>query len=125
MSRSYRHTPIVKSGRDQSNREFKVEAHQKFRRETKKAIDNDLVAYEAADGLYGECPVLTYPKKLREVSEIWDSKQEYKWKEFGNFWAEQAREIAQDMIVRPYYNFARAVKDVAWAKRAYIRFFNK
>lgn len=97
MSRTYRHTPIVKAGKDNSNREFKVASHKALRREAKAAL------------IHEDPEELLAPVKLHEVSEIWSSKQEYKWKEFGNFWEHCNQRLAELQAVSPYYRMKKYI----------------
>ena len=115
MSRSYKHNPVVKSARDLSNREFKTEAHQKFRREARKALAALMNAGE--DFVFG---AENFPQHMREVSEIQCSKQE-RWPMFYDYWADVAERIAQRMTIRPYYTRENAREELRWAKRTYIR----
>lgn len=127
MSRSYRHTPIKKSGHDESNREFKVEAHQKFRRAVKKALNrvaDDVDVYDP-DLEYIPVTDAIFPDHMRDVSEIWCSKQEYKYKEFGDFWRNHMIDIAQDAVIRAHYTEKEAERDLKWVKKWFRRMFYK
>lgn len=97
MSRSYRHTPIVKSGKHDSNKFFKEHAHRAFRRRTKEELAHD------------DVESLLPPERMREVSEIWDSKQERKWKEFGNFWERCNQRLQSYQVTSQRYRSKRNV----------------
>lgn len=112
MSRSYRHTPIVKSGKRRSNKSFKEHAHRVFRKRTKEELAHDNIEE------------ILPPEKMREVSEIWESKQVYKWKEFGNFWDTRLRELTQIQVVYPYYRGKKQVKQrIRWYTQLFKEMF--
>lgn len=91
MSRSYRHTPIVKAGKRDSNKFFKEHAHRAFRRRTKEELS------------YDDIEEFVPPEKMREVSEIWGSKQDHKWKEFGNFWERCNQRLHSYQVISQRY----------------------
>lgn len=125
MSRSYRHTPIVKCDHDSSNREFKIEAHQKFRRKVRAALNHAIDDLGEGDP---EFPINTdavFPQHMREVSEIWCSHQEYKSKEFGDFWRRRRLRHELDAVVYPesYARWHRIDRrnDERWYRRVHYK----
>jgi len=119
MSRSYRHTPIIKSSRDGSNRYFTQESNRRFRRRSRNFVRKLKDSVEDFD--IDAAP----PNKLREVSQIYCSRQEYKWKEFGDFWGNCLRDIEQNLLVYPYYTDKSAKRDLEYYRQWYYRFFGK
>ncbi len=114
MSRSYRHTPIVKSGKHHSSKEFKQVAHRVMRRETKEG----LALQEEDERLI--------PTKMREVSDRRTSKQGRRWREFGDFWGESFRQLDMYRVIHaPYYDQERIASYLRYCKKSYLDMFYK
>lgn len=110
MSRSFRKTPILKGGRRVSNRPFAERAHRDFRRKEKEALRHDP-------------DEMICPTHLREVSEIWCSYQEHKWKRFVEY--SQYNDIDHLATVYPNFTEDRIAQQMRWMFLSNIHFWCK